>query len=91
VLEKTTADHAADTVYIFGHGGTNMPVSGARADLMRFRDYLTALLDHVRAEMKAGKTKEQIAAGTGLLKGFEGHGPLNAAVQNAAYDELAAG
>jgi hypothetical protein len=89
VIEKAAAEHAADTIYIFGHGGTNMPVTGGRAELMRMRDYLTALLGHVQAEMKSGKTKEQVAAGTGVLKGFEGHGPLNTAVQTAAFEELA--
>jgi hypothetical protein len=54
------------------------------------RDYLTALLAHADAEIKAGKTRDQVTAGTGLLKGFEGHGPLNAAVQGAAFDELSA-
>jgi hypothetical protein len=88
VIEKTVADHAADTAYIFGHSGPNLPVTGSRADLMRMRDYLTALLAHVQAEMKTGKSKEQISAGTSPLKGFEGHGPLNAAVQTAAFDEL---
>jgi cyclase len=88
VLDKAAADHTADTIFIFGHGGTNMPVTGNRAELGKMRDYLGALLAYVQSEMKAGKTREQIAAGTTTLKGFEGHGPLNAAVQTAAFDEL---
>lgn len=91
VLERTVADHNADTVYVFGHGGTNMPVTGSRAELLRMRDYLSALLDHARAEMKAGRSRDQITTSTATLKGFEGHGPLNATVLSAAFDELSAG
>ena len=90
VLEKAAAAHTADTIYIFGHSGGNLPLTGSRAELMTMRNYLTALLAHVESEIKAGKTREQITAATGLLKGFDGHGPLNAAVQGAAFDELSA-
>jgi cyclase len=95
VLEKSVAAHANDTVYIFGHSGTNQPVTGPRADLTRLRDYFTALLDFVRAEMKAGKTKDQILAIRDPLKGFEDFGPF--AMQDArapltvAYEELESG
>jgi cyclase len=87
VLQKTTADHANDTVYIFGHGGTGAPVTGGRADLLTFRDYLGALLAFVAAEKKAGKTREQVTAVTTPLPGFDGHGPLNATILGAAFDE----
>jgi glyoxylase-like metal-dependent hydrolase (beta-lactamase superfamily II) len=95
VLEKAVAAHANDTVYIFGHSGANQPVTGPRADVTRLRDYFTALLDFVRAEMKAGKTKEQILALRDPLKGFEDFGPF--AMQDArapltvAYEEIEAG
>ena len=49
VLELAAAEHNNDTAYIFGHAGSNHPVTGRRADLMYFRDYLTALLEHTRA------------------------------------------
>ena len=54
------------------------------------RDYLTALLDYVRGEMKAGKPGQAIVAVTDPLKGFSDHGPLIARVLQAAYDELTA-
>jgi cyclase len=88
VLEKAAADHANDTVYIFGHAGMNQPVTGSRADLMVFRDFLTALLTFVQGEIKSGKTKEQIVAIQTPLPGFDSHGALGAAVLTAAYDEL---
>jgi cyclase len=89
VLEQTTADHTNDTIYIFGHGGGDAPVTGSRAELLTMRDYLGALLAHVQAEMKAGKTREQVTAVTTPLARFETHGALNATILGAAYDELA--
>lgn len=89
VLEGTVADHDADTIYIFGHAGPAFPVTGGRADLMYMRDYLTALLDFVRGEMKAGKSRDVIIKITDPLKGFADHGPLIERVLTAAYDELA--
>ena len=91
VLEKAAADHANDTIYIFGHAGPNQPVTGSKADLMVFRDFLTALLTFVQGEIKSGKTKDQIIAIRTPVPGFDSHGPLAAAVLTAAYDELTAG
>jgi len=88
VLEKAAADHAADTIYIFGHAGTGHPVTGARAELMYFRDYLTALLNHTRAAVKAGQTKEQFTATTPTLTGFEAFGAHRANTLGIVYDEV---
>lgn len=91
VLERTVADHEADTVYIFGHAGGDHPVTGSRADLDLMRDYLTELLEHVRTEQQAGRSREQALGVTAPLAGFEEHGPLNPTILGAAWDELAAG
>jgi glyoxylase-like metal-dependent hydrolase (beta-lactamase superfamily II) len=92
LLEKTTADHANDTIYIFGHSGANQPVTGPRADVIRLRDYFSKLLEFVGAEMKAGKTKEQILAIRDPLKGFEDFGPFGnqdaRAPLTTAFEEL---
>jgi glyoxylase-like metal-dependent hydrolase (beta-lactamase superfamily II) len=89
VLEAAVRDHQKDTVYIFGHG--NPAVTGKAEDLFYMRDYLTALLEFVRAEMKAGKPRDAIVKITDPLKGFPDHGPLIERVLSAAFDELAAG
>jgi cyclase len=88
VLEKATADHSNDTVYIFGHAGANLPVTGSRADVMVMRDFLTGLLAFVQSEIKAGKPKDQVTANKAPIPGFDSHGPASAAVLGAAFDEL---
>ncbi len=89
VLEKAAADHANDTTYIAGHAGTNLPVTCTKADLMFFRDYLTALLNHTRAAIKAGQTKEQFTATTPTLAGFEVFGAHAARTLGIVFDEMA--
>jgi glyoxylase-like metal-dependent hydrolase (beta-lactamase superfamily II) len=89
-LEATVADHGQDTIYIFGHSGPKFEATGRSADLRYMRDYLTALLEFVRGEMKAGKARDAIVKVTDPLKGFPDHGPLIERVLAAAYDELSA-
>lgn len=88
-LDLVAADHTADTIYIFGHAGAKFQVTGSKADLAYMRDYLTALLDFVRGEIKAGKSKDEIVKITDPLKGFPDHGPLIPRVLTAACEELA--
>ena len=88
-LEAVTADHAKSTVFVFGHAGARFQPTGSSADLLFMRDYLTALLEFVRGEIKAGKSKETILRITDPLKGFPDHGPLIERVLSAAYEELA--
>jgi cyclase len=90
VLQKVAAEFPADTIYIFGHAGTKFEVTGSRADLNYHATYLTALLEYVRGQVKAGKTREQVAASTDVIKGFEDYGPLIARPLGPAYDEVTA-
>jgi glyoxylase-like metal-dependent hydrolase (beta-lactamase superfamily II) len=90
VLERTVADHKNDTTYIFGHGSPKFGPTGSRADLLCMRDYLTALLEFVRGEIKAGKPKDVIVKISDPLKGFPDHGPLIERVLTPAYEELTA-
>ncbi len=91
VLERAVKDHTGDTVYIFGHAGPDQPVTGSRADVMVMRDFLTALLSFVQAEIKAGKTREQVVALKTPVPGFDSHGAASSAVLTAAFEELTAG
>jgi glyoxylase-like metal-dependent hydrolase (beta-lactamase superfamily II) len=88
VLNKVAAELPADTLYIFGHAGPKFEVTGSRADLGRHASYLTALLQYVGEQVKAGKTREQIVASTDIIKGFEDYGPLVPRPLGPAYDEV---
>ena len=90
VLQKVAAELPADTIYIFGHAGPKYDVTGSRADLNHHATYLTALLEYVRSQVKAGKTRDQIVASTDVIKGFEDYGPLVARPLGPAYDEVTA-
>jgi glyoxylase-like metal-dependent hydrolase (beta-lactamase superfamily II) len=92
ILERIASGHNNDTAFIFGHGKDGVAL-GTKADVTYFRDYLSAALDHVRAGIKAGQPKEEIAK-LPALKGFEDVGQASprltlAGVLEAAYDELA--
>lgn len=88
MVESVSKAHNNDTVFIAGHSNAKFPVICNQADLTVMRNYLTALLDFVNAQIKSGKSKEQIVAITDVLKGFEDHGPLLARTITPVYDEL---
>ncbi len=92
VLEGTTKDHSKDTIFIFGHANTNLPVTGTAADLLKFRDYITAVLTFVGGQIKAGKSRDEIMALRDPLPGFETYGQFGATgareIRTVAYEEL---
>ena len=92
VLDRTIKDHSSDTTYIFGHAGTGLPVTGAPADLTRFRDYMGALLAFVEAQVKAGKSRDEVLAMRDPLAGFENFGRFGQAsprdALTCAYEEV---
>lgn len=91
VLERVAKDLPGDTVYIFGHAGQNFPVTGGRDDLRRFGSYLGALLDYVREQIKAGRSRDEIVNSKDVIKGFDDYGPLLSRSLTPAYDEVTAG
>jgi len=88
VLERAVKGHADDTIFVFGHAKPGWKVTGGKAELLFMRDYLTALLDYVRGEIRAGRSREDIIKSGAELKGFPDHGPLIPRVLTAACDEL---
>ncbi len=88
VLEKIAGDFAADTLYVFGHAKPGFAVVGSKQDLLFQRSFLSALLDHLRREIKAQKSREAIISAAPELNGFADHGPLSDRVIAPAYDEL---
>jgi cyclase len=85
VLEQVVNAHAPDTIYIFGHAGEGLPVTGSSADLLQFRDYLGAVLAFVERHVAAGRSREEVLAMRTPLAGFEAWGPFG---QPGARDPL---
>lgn len=93
VLEKIVADYPKDAIYLSGHGNAKFGVTCAPADVLVFRDYLSALLAHAESGIKAGKPKEEIMKLENLAGFPDFHvppGPGNRLPANlgVAYDEL---
>jgi len=92
VLDRTVQDHANDTVYIFGHANTGLPVTGSRAELTAFRNYFGALLAFVETHVKAGRSRDEILAMRDPLAGFESYGRFGQSnprdALTCAYEEI---
>lgn len=91
VLEAAAADHPNDTTFIFGHAGSGFPVTGSKANLMFFRDYLTALITHARAAVKAGQARDEYINSSPTLPGFDAFGAHNARTLGIVFDEASDG
>ena len=95
VLEQVVNAHARDTIYIFGHAGEGLPVTGSSAELLQFRDYLGAVLAFVERHVAAGHSREEILAMRASLAGFEAWGPFGQAGArdpvSVAYEEVTTG
>jgi cyclase len=95
VCERIASTYPKDAIYLCGHakpgkpGEPGLPVVLAQADVLAMRDYLTALVEHVRREMAAGKSRDEIVSSTAPLAGFEARGPLTKRALEGTYDELA--
>ena len=85
ILEQVANAHARDTIYIFGHANTGLPVTGSSADLLQFRDYLSAVLAFVERQVGAGRSRDEVIAMREPLPGFE---PWGAFGQPGARDPL---
>lgn len=94
VLEKAVATYPRDGIYIFGHGSGKFGVTGGHADILGFRDYLSAVVAHVENGIAAGKSRDEIVA-LDDLPGFDDyHTPAPNRLSGnlgVAYDELTAG
>jgi glyoxylase-like metal-dependent hydrolase (beta-lactamase superfamily II) len=95
LLGEVADAHARDTIYIFGHAGAGLPVTGAAAELLRFRDYLAALLAFVERQVEAGRSRDEVLAMRAPLAGFEEWGafgqPGPRDPLTVAYEEVTAG
>ncbi len=88
VLAEAMKKFSGKTKYVFGHAGTGYDVTGSRADLQAFHDYLSNVLKYVGDEMKAGKSKEEILKATTIPGSPEWTGDGIERPLGAAYEEL---
>lgn len=89
VLDRITAQFDQDTVFVFGHSRDPEKITGGKADVLAFKNYLQSLLDFVGKEIKAGKSKDDILKATEIPGAPEWQGDGIARSLNAAYAELA--
>lgn len=60
ILQQLQAYYDNEAIFIFGHTREGYEVTGNKSDLAAFADYLTALMEFVSAEIRSGKSKDQI-------------------------------
>jgi len=93
-LERLHQEHSDDTVFIFGHGNEKFGITGRRPDLLVQRDFFSALLEHVRKGLSAGKSQAEVTVAESL-PGFPDHVSPGAFLSlpkclEVAYQELTA-
>lgn len=92
VLKKARKTFDKDTLFIFGHAGSNHPVTGTLDDLKAMQNYLRRVLQYVKKEMRKGRRMEEIAQSTETIPGapeWTGRGVERSI--SAAYEELQKG
>lgn len=88
ILDKTTATFNNKTQYLCGHAGEGYDIQLKADDLKAFGDYLGNVLKFTEAEIKAGKTKEEIFKATEIPGSTEWKGSGIERPLGAAYTEL---
>jgi cyclase len=88
-MEAVVKDHPNDTMYIAGHSKANFPTTVTRADLLKFRDYLSAVADFAQKTIASGKPTADVLK-TASFPGFTDYEGSPEFVLQAAFDELSA-
>jgi glyoxylase-like metal-dependent hydrolase (beta-lactamase superfamily II) len=91
VLPKIAAAYPADAIYICGHGNPKFGVTGSRDDVLAMAHFLDALVAHVEAAIKAGKSKAEIVTQQNLDAFPDYYAARNSRLPGnlaAVYDEL---
>jgi cyclase len=90
-LPKLANTYPADALYIFGHGNPKFGVTGSKDDVLAMANFLDALVAHVAAEIKAGKSKAEIVTRPNLDGFPDYHAAQNSRLPGnlgVVYDEL---
>ena len=90
-LDKIYNQFDKDTIVVTGHSLDPEKVVGDKENVKAFKNYLESLLAFVGAEIKAGKTKEDILKATTIPGAPEWKGDGIARSLTAAYIELTVG
>jgi cyclase len=90
VLEHAQKQFDKDTLFVFGHAFDPEKVTGNMDDIKAMQNYMVKLVEFVQGEIKAGKTKDEVATATAIpgVTDWQGNGIKTSL--NAAYDELSA-
>ena len=88
VLDKIYKKADRETIIIFGHSRIPGEETGNREDLLKFRDYLTALLQFAKDEIKKGQTKEAFIANKEIPGTTDWSGDGITRPLTAAYEEM---
>lgn len=88
ILQQMQSYFNEETIFIFGHARQGYKVTGGKDDLAAFADYLTALLEFVSSEIKAGKSKDEIMSATSIPGAPEWQGDGIDRSLSAALEEL---
>ena len=87
-LENVMSDFDNDTLFIFGHSLDPEKVTGTKADIKAFQNYLQSLLDLVSSKIKANESLETILKIQTIPRASEWKGDGIERSLKAAYEEL---
>jgi cyclase len=88
VLDKIHHTFDNETIFVFGHAFDPEKITGNKEDINAFKDYLEKLLVFVDAEIKAGKSKEEVMKATAVPGVTEWKGDGIVRSLQSAYEEL---
>lgn len=90
-LDQIQNQFDSDTLFVWGHSLDPEKVTGNKADIKAFRNYLDSLLTYVGGEIKSGKSKEEILKAVSIPGAPEWQGEGIVRSLTAAYQELTTG
>ncbi len=88
VLDKAMSTFSDNTTFVCGHAADGFDVVITKADVLAFRNYLDKTLQFVEAEIKAGKSKDEILKATVIPGAEEWKGDGIERPLSAAFDEI---
>lgn len=88
VLDKALSTYNEKTVFVCGHALDGYDIVIGKDDIRAFRNYLSKLLQFVKDEIKAGKSKDEIIKATTIPGAPEWKGDGIERPLTAAYEEL---